>query len=241
MPCSTTVMGEELAGLYADHIWKWYGLPTKIILDRDPRFTSHFAKALCSKLGIDQNISSAYHPQTDSLTECKNQWVEQYLRFFTTAHQDDWDEWLPMATFAHNNWVNATTKVPPIEVILGYRPIATPVEAEETNVSTVEERHQRIEEVKEIARQVLNTTVGVAPLEQYKEGDQVWLEAKHLPLDYAMLKLAPRRQGPFKITKQISPVAYKLALPPTWNIHNVFHASVLTPYKETEQKGPNYV
>jgi hypothetical protein len=30
-------------------------------------------------------------------------------------------------------------------------------------------------------------------------------------------------------------------LPPNWKIHNVFHASLLTPYKETEQHGPNFM
>jgi len=32
-----------------------------------------------------------------------------------------------------------------------------------------------------------------------------------------------------------------LELPPQWKIHNVFHTSLLTPYIETEQHGPNYL
>ena len=42
------------------------------------------------------------------------------------------------------------------------------------------------------------------------------------------------------ITKQVSPVAYHLALSPTWTIHDVFHASLLTPYHETKEHGVNY-
>jgi hypothetical protein len=42
------------------------------------------------------------------------------------------------------------------------------------------------------------------------------------------------------ITKQVSPVAYQLGLPPTWTIHDVFHASLLTPYHETKEHGTNY-
>ena len=40
------------------------------------------------------------------------------------------------------------------------------------------------------------------------------------------------------ITKEVSPVAYQLELPAKWKIHNVFHASLLSAYHETEQYGP---
>jgi hypothetical protein len=80
-----------------------------------------------------------------------------------------------------------------------------------------------------------------APTEaHYKQGQQVWLEAKNLALPYGTIKLTPRRHGPFKITKVISPVAYKLELPHQWTIHPVFHASLLNPYTETKEHGPNY-
>src|SRR6267142_4992434 len=69
---------------------------------------------------------------------------------------------------------------------------------------------------------------------------QVWLDGKNLPLSYRTIKLAPRRYGPFKITKIVSPVAYRLELPIQWNIHPVFHASLLTPYIETDSHGPNF-
>jgi hypothetical protein len=55
------------------------------------------------------------------------------------------------------------------------------------------------------------------------------------------MKLAPRWYGPFKVAAKISNVAYKLELPDTWKIHNIFHASLLTPYKETEKHGPNFL
>jgi hypothetical protein len=32
-----------------------------------------------------------------------------------------------------------------------------------------------------------------------------------------------------------------LKLLPSWKIHNVFHVSLLTPYKETSQHGPNFL
>src|SRR5258707_1309200 len=63
-------------------------------------------------------------------------------------------------------------------------------------------------------------------------GTQVWLEGTHLRLPYQATKLAPKRYGPFEITKEISPIAYQLHLPIGWNIHDVFHALLLSPYRE---------
>jgi len=79
LPCSDTITGPGIAQLYLNNVYRWFGLPTKMISDQDPHFTSHFGKALTQKLGVQQNLSTAFHPQTDGLSERKNQWVEQYL------------------------------------------------------------------------------------------------------------------------------------------------------------------
>ncbi len=69
LPCSTTITGPGIAALYLKNIYPWFGLPKKVITDRDPRFTSHFGKGLAVKIGAQQNISTAFHPRTDGLSE----------------------------------------------------------------------------------------------------------------------------------------------------------------------------
>ena len=56
IPCSTTITGPRIAQLYLQNVYPWFGLPMRIISDRDPRFTLQFRKAITTKLGIDQNI-----------------------------------------------------------------------------------------------------------------------------------------------------------------------------------------
>ena len=62
LPCHKTIDGQGVAHLYFKHLFPWFGIPKRIITDRDLRFTSHFTKAVCKATGIQQNISTAFHP-----------------------------------------------------------------------------------------------------------------------------------------------------------------------------------
>ena len=77
----------------------------------------------------------------------------------------------------------------------------------------------------------------------FLQGQKVWLEGTNLKLTHPTTKLAPQHYGPFLIVRILSPVVYQLTLPPQWkqkHIHNVFHPSLLTPYHETTEHGPNF-
>jgi hypothetical protein len=241
LPCSTTITGEGIAELYLRNVYQWFGIPKKVFTDRDPRFTLHFATALCQRLKTKQNISTAYHPQTDGLSERKNQWVEQFLRFVTTAQQDNWSDWLPIASLVHNSRINATIKIAPLQALLGYLPQLIPEATPLLSNQRVETHGEEMAKQREQAQAALAKTAQGAPIEQFQTGDQVWLKARHLALPYQVPKLAPKRHGPFTITKQVSLVAYKLDLPMGWTIHDVFHTSLLTPYHETTMHRPNYM
>src|SRR5437667_7313275 len=54
-------------------------MPAEIISDRDKLFISKFWKSLVARLGVEQKLSTAYHPQTDGQTERTNQTLEAYL------------------------------------------------------------------------------------------------------------------------------------------------------------------
>jgi len=160
----------------------------------------------------------------------------------TSAAPKDWTQWLALATTVHNNRQNLTTKLSPNQIILGYDLKLNPAISTPSTNETTEERIRLMEERCAQATAALNQVAEKlgTPSAQYNTGDQVWLEGKNLRLPYQATKLAPKRYGPFKIIKEISPVAYQLALPLTWKIHDTFHASLLSPYRETTAYGPNF-
>jgi hypothetical protein len=247
IPCQETITAEGVAALYMRYVFPRFGAPKKIISDRDTRLTSKFARALCAALGVHQNISTAYHPRTDGQSERSNQWVEQFLRFFCDERQDDWHTWLSFAEFAHNSWPSATTKKSPFDLIMGYTPRIEWVEGP-SHLPTVTMRLSELNNIRDSALQQIVKAQKVMKMrnpgnkrfQPYKEGDQVWLEGTNLKTLYPTAKLGPKRYGPFRVTKQLSEAVYRLEIPRQWKVHNVFHANLLTPYKETELHGPNF-
>jgi hypothetical protein len=65
----------------------------------------------------------------------------------------------------------------------------------------------------------------------YQIGDKVMLNAKNIRTKRPTKKLAPKLYGPFKIIEKIGSRSYRLELQSRWRIHNVFHASLLEPYR----------
>ena len=114
-PCCKTHGAEDIAHIFINNVFRRHGLPVDIVSDRDGRFTSKFWATLCSKLGINRSMSSAFHPQSDGNTERVNRVLEDMLRHYVNAAQTDWVSWLPIVEFAINNAPHDSTGSSPFE------------------------------------------------------------------------------------------------------------------------------
>jgi hypothetical protein len=65
-----------VANAFLERVVAYHWLPDYIVSDRGSQFLSNFWTTLCSKIGIKQRLSTAYHPQTDGLTERMNAVIE---------------------------------------------------------------------------------------------------------------------------------------------------------------------
>ena len=197
IPCNKTIDSEGVAQLYLTHILPHYGLPKKIISDRDPCFTSRFGQELCKILDIQQNISTAYHPQTDGASECLNQSLEQYLRLYYSTQQNNWHTWLPMAQYMKNSWPSATTKKSPFDLLIGYTPsVHQPTRT--TDIPMLNQQLSSIEDARKAAQEAQckaqESWVKDKPrFKLFSIGEKVWLEGTNLKLPANLMnKLSPR-------------------------------------------------
>jgi hypothetical protein len=71
-PCSKSITAEETTQLILDGIVRLHGLPEEIVSDRGPQFASKFWHHLFELLGVDIQLFSAFHPETDGQTERTN-------------------------------------------------------------------------------------------------------------------------------------------------------------------------
>jgi RNase H-like domain found in reverse transcriptase/Integrase zinc binding domain/Integrase core domain/Reverse transcriptase (RNA-dependent DNA polymerase) len=73
---------KDVAQEYLDAVYKLHGMPSKIITDRDPLFTSNFWQEIMHRLGVTLHFSTAYHPQTDGQSERLNQCIERVFKMY---------------------------------------------------------------------------------------------------------------------------------------------------------------
>jgi transposase InsO family protein len=247
IPCTKTIDATQTAQNYIDHVYRRFGLPNSFLSDRGPQFNSHVFKEMMRLLGVKTLRSTAYHPQTDGETERVNQELEIYFRIFCTNNPRTWKHLNPLMEFSHNQKTHSVTKQTPFYLMMGYEPKDIPLAFEKTNTPTAEFRLKTLKEARneasaahELARQKVaeRSTRGFTPFEK---GQKVWLDGRNLKIGYESRKLAPKREGPFEISEVMGPVTYRLILPNQWRVHPVFHASLLSPYRETDTHGPNFL
>jgi len=241
LPCRKDIDSRELDRMFFEHMICRDGVPDNIITDRGTQFTSQFWTRVCSHLSINYRLSTAFHPQTDGQMERQNHTMEQYLRAFCNDEQDNWVELLPLAEFAYNNSMHASTRMTPFWALYHRNPqmqfeapkppalhLKSVIQADAV-LKGLEETHRVLRKnlLKAQKRQSKYTSGKEIT---FKVGDKVWLSTKHLRTTRPLKKLDYKRTGPYTVSRIINKNGYKLDLPNTIHNHNVFHVSLLDRY-----------
>ena len=241
IPTTVKCGAAELAETFFTEIVLKFGMPNGIVSDRGPVFTSAFWSSVCYHSKIKRRLSTAFHPQTDGLTERQNQVLEHYLRTFADGEQSQWANHLPLAEFAYNNSRHSSTGESPFYLMYGYHP-EIHYEVEDNSavegVPEAKERVRRLNEIRNFCAQRLEHAAAQQakyynqkhkPM-SYSVGDLVMLSTKNLKQKRPSKKLSHKFVGPFRVEDKVGSQAYRLTLPNTYRIHNTFHVSLLERY-----------
>ncbi|GJW68913.1 putative reverse transcriptase domain-containing protein [Tanacetum coccineum] len=213
VPLRETDPMEILARMYLKEVVTRHEIHVSIICDRDPRFASNFWRSLQKALGMNLDMSTAYHPQTDRQREGTIQTLEDILGAYVIDFGKGWVNHFPLVEFSYNNSYHASIKAAPFEALY------------------VQETTEKVIQIKKRIQAALDRQKCYADLKrkpmEFQVRDRVMLKVspwKGVVHFGKRGKLNPIYVVPFKVLEKVRAVAYKLKLPQELStVHNTFH------------------
>ncbi|XP_078247519.1 uncharacterized protein LOC144588463 [Pogona vitticeps] len=97
------------------------GFASEIITDLGASFTSKLMKRLWQICGIKHKETTAYHPESNGLTEKFNGTLMRMIRAYLAENPNNWDQKLQSLLFAYRSVPQASTGFSPFELLFGRR------------------------------------------------------------------------------------------------------------------------
>jgi hypothetical protein len=180
-----------VACAFFNNIIKLHGIPSSIVSDRDPVFTSRFWKEMFGLAGVTLQFTSAFHPQADGQSEATNKIVAMYLRCLTGDRPRQWLQWLPWAEFCYNSSFQTSLRTTPFRVVYGrdppslrsYSPEEARLPAVDAQLRECDEFLQEVRDRLEQAQQHHKDCYDRKHRQlEFQVGQWVWLRLLHRPM-----------------------------------------------------------
>ena len=214
---------QTVADVLMEQFVSRFGIPRKIHSDQGREFESKLIAELCKLLRIKKTRTTPYNPKSDGLVERFNLSVKQMLTTLVADAKSDWDNHLPYVMMAYRSSVQESTKCTPNLLMLnrevtmpldlivgdpndGVRPIC-PVEYVEWVRLATEQAYEfvlRNLKLSAMRQKVYYDRESGNP--EFCVGESVW---RYYP-PMARQQFGKSWQGPFLVTRKISPLVYEI-------------------------------
>ena len=143
-PLTTTTNGNKYIIVFTDYLSRWveafatrdmtavtvsrilineiicrYGAPIRLLSDQGTNFMSKLVAEVCKYFHTLKINTSAYHPETNGLTERFNGTICQLLSAYINNQQTDWDVYLPACLYAYRTSLQPSVETSPYELLFG--------------------------------------------------------------------------------------------------------------------------
>lgn len=218
LPAATA---REVASFLLQRFVLRHGAPRELLSDRGRAFLADATQELLAACRVVHRCTTAYHPQTNGLTERFNRTLGDMLSMYVGSNHTTWDIVLPFVTYAYNTAPQATTGFSPFFLLYGREP-STPIDTilpyrpDSSEGTPASEAARYAEECRQLARslttedQVLQKSRhdDGQPQQQFSHGDLVWLWVPPASTPGMSSKFVSRYHGPYRVLQRTSPVNY---------------------------------
>ena len=119
IPTTTTATAVDTIELLNHHVFTPHSVPTSLVSDADPGFTSRFWKQSLKTLGIEHIMAAPGHHQTNGQAERKIRELKTALRNVTNRRQSNWLVSLPSVAAYTNAGYSDTRAMSSYKAVYG--------------------------------------------------------------------------------------------------------------------------
>lgn len=171
-----------------------FGIPTKVLIDNGPPFTSKFLATICTQQSVETITTTSYHPESNGQVKRFKQTVVSRLRYYVTGHRKDWDALVIPLTYACNAQDRKEAELLPFRLVLNRKPLGPVTICLSTVAGTPDansawSQHLRLLQKASLLRKMTNTKLRQSH-ETHKENQdkRVRFEAALAPSDSVFIE-----------------------------------------------------
>lgn len=206
---------KDLATFLIEEVFFRYGMPRVILSDKNKTYSTQLMQEIYREFETRHISTTAYHPQTNGLTERFNRTLANMLSMYVSQNHRDWDVWLKYVVFAYNTTVQDSTGYAPFYLLHGFQArLPTEILYQDDNTPPTK-RYEKLHEARELAIKA-NISAQARQKHQYDKkqysiefnvGDQV-LVLQQRGYTGQTTKLRHPYRGPFKVIAKYSDLVY---------------------------------